>query len=605
MSAPEIAFRAVDLFPPVDIGVDTRPDGTVHLLSNTPRVPFPPTLAQALADRAAALGDQPLLVARDAEGRWVELSYRQAKERADRIAGWLRDRGRPDERILILTGNSAAQAQLCFGAAAAGVPVCPVSVQYSQPGGEYSRLAHVVSVVRPTIVFAERVGPILQAMRQVVPPEATVICGDPESWPGAVDWQDVLGHQPPPDADAWIAALDPDTPVRYMLTSGSTGRPKAVVQTHRMWCSLFSGVTPILSQASGWRVRTLDWMPWSHVSGISVLIGSLLNGGTFYLDDGRPTPALFGRTLRNLAEVQPLFFANVPFAFAMLCDALEADPVLREKFFAHLQLCLYGGAGLPQPVYDRFQAMSEQTIGKRIMFTTGYGCTEATAGVMTVYWPTTEVGVGLPVPGVEVKLAPLDETRYEARFRGDCVMAGYLDHPEATARAFDEEGFYRTGDAVSFVDPADPLRGMVFAGRLAEEFKLTTGTFVRGGEVRAQVVAAASPVVSDLVVCGEGYDEVGVLLWLNPAGCAAVLDRPDADPEDPAILDWLAEQLRPLSAGGSASGVARLAVLDSPPDLAAGEVSDKGSINQSLARIRRAADLRRLYAGGPGVRVLG
>lgn len=594
-SAVAPRFRAVDLFPPVGVEVEHRPDGSTVLRSTTPSRDVPPTLAATLARQAATIGDRTMIAARDASGEWRHVSYAEAFAAATRIAGWLHGRGGHD-RIMIVTGNSIAHALLCFGAAIAGVPVCPVSAQYALIAP--ARLEHVIGVVRPTIVFAEQAAPVAATLRATVPAGTTVISADATT--DTVAWADLVGHDPLPDVAAHIAALDPEAPLRFMLTSGSTGLPKAVVQTNRMWCRLFAGANAMLARASGWGERTLDWMPWSHVAGLSVLIGSVFNGGSYFIDDGRPTPELFGATLRNLAEVQPLFFANVPYAFGVLCDALEADAQLRDRFFEHLQLCLYGGAGLPQPIYDRFQAMAEQTIGERVMFTTGYGCTEATSGVMSITWPTTQVGVGLPLPGLEVKLVPLDDDRFEARFHGDFVMPGYLDDPAATAAAFDDEGYYRTGDALRWIDPATPELGLVFAGRLAEEFKLTTGTFVRGGAVRAELVAATSPVVADAVLCGEGQAEVGALLWLNPAGCAATLG-PQASPD--AVTDWIADRLAGLP-GGSAERVSRFAVLSTPPDVARGEMSDKGTVNQALARRNRAGDVAALYAGGPGVRTV-
>jgi feruloyl-CoA synthase len=611
VSTSEPRFRAAELFPKTNVDVHERSDGTLLVHTDPVSETIPRSIAALLAEQAERFGDKTFLAARGADGEWQQISYAQTRAAADRIAGWFADFApAPDCRVLIVTGNSLAHGLLIFGAAAAGVPICPVSAQYAASStGHYGRLEHVISVLRPTVVFAEQVGPIAAALRQVLPDGVTLICTDPQNWPGAVAWSDVVEHAPVDDPDAAIAAIEPETPLRYMLTSGSTGLPKIVVQTNKMWCSLFSGANAVLAEVSGWAVQTLDWMPWSHVAGVSVLTGALVNGGSFYLDEGRPTPELFGATLRNLADVQPRFFANVPFAFGLLCDALEADPQLQARFFEHLQLCLFGGAGLPQPIYDRFQVMAEQTIGERVMFTTGYGSTETTAGVMAVSWPTTKVGVGLPLPGIELKLVPLDDQRYEVRFRADCVMAGYLNNPEATAQAFDDEGFYRSGDAIAFTEPGVPELGFVFAGRLAEEFKLLSGTFVPGGRLRAEVVAATSPVVVEGLVCGEGRNEVGLLLWINPAGIAATLGITAPVEQlavDAGVLDWIQTRLAAYnsSGAGSSTRVARFALLTEPPNVDAGEVSEKASINQSIGLRRRHLDVDALYAGGPAVRVL-
>lgn len=611
-SSAEPRFRATHLFPPRSLTVTTNDDGSILLSSGPGPTEMPLTIAGLVAERATQLGDKSFIAERGSDGEWHHTSFAEFKRQTDAVGAWLRARGRADERILIVTGNSLPHAVLAYGAAAGEVPVCPVSAQYAlSPTGAYGRLEHVVKLLKPTLVFAERVGPIVAALEKVLPHGVEVIATDPEAWPGAIGWEHVLATPVPHDFASTIAAIDPQAPWRYMLTSGSTGLPKLVVQSNRMWTALVDSATKVIGEASGWSVRTLDWMPWSHVSGASVLVGALGNGGTFYLDDGRPTPELFPKTLRNLAEVRPLFFANVPYAFGMLCDGLEADPALREAFFSELQLCLYGGAGLAQPVYDRFQRMAEETIGERIMFTTGYGCTESTAGVMSISWPTTKVGVGLPLPGVDVKLVPLDGERFEARFRGECVMAGYLDNPEANAKVFDEEGFYCTGDALAFVDPDDPREGFVFAGRLAEEFKLSTGTFVPGGRLHNEVLAATSPVTLENLVCGEGRDELGLLLWLNPAGVAAVLGvegTPTELAHDDRVIAWLAQRLEALSESsehGSAGRFRRFAILTEPPDVDAGEMSDKGSINQSISLRRRQSDVEALYAGAPGTHLLG
>ncbi len=604
-------FRAADLFPKTRVDIESRADGTLLVRTDPVDEVIPRSLASVLVERAAQFGDKTFLAARGADGEWERLTYAEVRATADRIAGWFAARDLGDNpSVLIVTGNSLAHGLLIYGTAAAAVPVCPVSVQYAaSTTGHYERLEHVISVVRPTMVFAEKVGPIAAALRQVLPADITLICTDPENWPGSVDWADVIGHDPVADPDAAIAAIEPSTPLRYMLTSGSTGLPKIVVQTNKMWCSLFAGANSVLAEVSGWRERTLDWMPWSHVAGLSVLTGALINGGSFYIDEGRPTPELFGNTLRNLAEVQPRFFANVPYAFGLLCDALEADPVLRERFFEHLQLCLFGGAGLPQPIYDRFQMMAEEVIGERVMFTTGYGSTETTAGVMAVSWPTTKVGVGLPLPGIELKLVPLDDERYEVRFRADCVMSSYLNNPEASAKVFDDEGFYRSGDAISFEEPGTPELGFVFAGRLAEEFKLLNGTFVAGGRLRADLVAATSPVVVEALICGEGRNDVGVLVWVNPAGIAATLGIEGSLAElavAAPVLDWIGARIAAYNGtlAGQSARVKRFAILTDPPNVDAGEVSEKASINQSIALKRRAASVDALYADGPGVRVI-
>jgi feruloyl-CoA synthase len=613
----EPRFRAAELFPKTNVDVEERSDGTLLVSTGPVSETIPRSIAALLVEQAARFGDKTFLAARGADGEWQRISYAETRATADRIAGWFAEVAPAgDTRVLIVTGNSLAHGLLIFGSAAAGVPICPVSAQYAALSagstGHYGRLEHVISVLRPTVVFAEQVGPIAGALAQVLPDGVTLICTDPQNWPGAVDWASVVEHAPVADPEAAIAAIEPETPLRYMLTSGSTGLPKIVVQTNKMWCSLFSGANSVLAEVSGWAVQTLDWMPWSHVAGVSVLTGALVNGGSFYLDEGRPTPELFGATLRNLADVQPRFFANVPYAFGLLCDALEADPQLQARFFEHLQLCLFGGAGLPQPIYDRFQVMAEQTIGERVMFTTGYGSTETTAGVMAVSWPTTKVGVGLPLPGIELKLVPLDpppSERYEVRFRADCVMAGYLNNPEASAQAFDDEGFYRSGDAIAFTEPGVLELGFVFAGRLAEEFKLQSGTFVPGGRLRAELVAATSPVVVEGLVCGEGRNEVGVLLWINPAGIAATLgiEAPLAElAVDAGVLDWLQTRIAAYNAtvAGSSARIARFALLTEPPNVEAGEVSEKASINQSIGLRRRRLDVDALYAGGPGVRVV-
>ncbi len=297
-----------------------------------------------------------------------------------------------------------------------------------------------------------------------------------------------------------------------MLTSGSTSMPKAVVQTQRMVSANIAQARQVLAQTAGWSETMLDWLPWSHVSGACNQFATLCSGGRFYIDAGRPMPGLFEESLRNIKEIPPSFHINVPFGYAMLADALEQDAELREQFFRNLRLALYGGAGLPQALYERFQRLAVETIGERIFFTTGYGATETTSGCMSIYFPTEEVGIGLPMPGMTLKLVP-NGPRYEVRVRGQIVTPGYLSNPDVNRGIYDEEGFYRTGDTAQLHDPADIQKGLRFAGRLAEDFKLGTGSWVAAGKLRAEFLEAFSPLIADVVVCGENLSFVAMLAW--------------------------------------------------------------------------------------------
>jgi feruloyl-CoA synthase len=347
----------------------------------------------------------------------------------------------------------------------------------------------------------------------------------------------------------------------------------------------------VLAQTAGWKEDMLDWLPWSHVSGACNQFATLCSGGVFYIDAGRPIPGMFEESLRNLREIPPCFYINVPFGYAMLVDALEADADLRQRFFSRLRLALYGGAGLPQALYDRFQRLAVETIGHRIFFTTGYGATETASGCMSIYFPTEEVGIGLPMPGTALKLVP-HGPRYEVRIRGQIVTPGYLSNAEANRDIFDDEGYYRTGDTAQFHDPADVGKGLKFAGRLAEDFKLGTGTWVTAGRLRAEVLEAMAPLLADVVVCGENLPYVALLAWPKAAA-------------SPELEAELARRLAVYNAGrGTSERVERIVLLGEPPSADQHEVSDKGTINQRVALARRAADVERLYADPPASAVI-
>ena len=492
-----------------------------------------------------------------------------------------------------------------YGAMSARVPVCPVSVNYSLMGGDYGRLKHVLQLVRPAVVFAEHTQQFKAVLDGVDFGDALIVTENPSALARpAIAMNEILEHHPGPQVDASIAALDPDAASVYMLTSGSTSLPKAVIQTQRMITANLAQGCQVLGETAGWGDVMLDWLPWNHVSGAFTKMGVLTSGGTLYIDGGRPLPGKFETTIRNLKQVPVSFFTNVPAGYAMLAEAMESDDTLRQAFFKKLRLALYGGAGLSQALYDRLQQLAVDTIGERVFFTTGYGATETTSGCMSIYFHTEEVGIGLPMPGLTIKLTPVDDSRHEIRFKGQMVMSGYLG--ESVAGIFDEEGFFKIGDCVEFLSPGDVSRGLKFAGRLAEEFKLDNGTWVSGSALRAAVVQACSPFVSDALICGLNRDYVAVLAWLNCSAAERALGRPLPDSgrdlaTDAEIREQITRALRDHNRKhpGTSTRLRRFAFLLEPPSIDGHELSDKGTVNQAVALRRRAADVERLYSANP------
>lgn len=596
----EAPFRPVD-FLSVDLAIDTRADGTLILRSRHALAKHERVIPRLLAARAAAQGDKPFLKRRAGPDRaWAALTYAEAKARSDAVAQWLIDRGvARDRSVLILSGNSLDHMVVKLGAFAAGVPVCPVSVNYGLAGADFGRLAHVVDLVKPAVVFVEEAAPFARALAQVDFGDAVILTREGAGAGRATVALDVALAARPVAVDARIAAAQPDDVAALMLTSGSTGRPKAVIQTHGMIAANLAQAIQTMGQAAGWDGDWLDWLPWNHVSGATAPFLALAAGGTLHIDDGRPIAGAFEESLRNLREIGARYYVNVPLGYAMLADALEADADLRERFFRDLRVMLYGGAGLPQPVLDRLQAMAVATTGHRILGSSAYGATETTSGFMTIHYETDRVGIGLPMPGVEVKLVPHGQ-RHELRVRGPITMPGYLGAPEKNAEVFDDEGFYSLGDYATFIDPGDPAKGLAFAGRLAEEFKLASGTWVRGGALKADLIRHLAPLVADLVICGDGGACVGVMVWLSPAAAAQEASEPGH------ARAALAERLKAHNQAfpGQSTRIARCLVLSEPPQVEAHEISDKGTINRNAVIERRAADHARLFADPPDPAVI-
>ena len=601
---PAPPFRDVE-FPPVDLEVERRADGTILL---TPRQKLEigfPSVPLGLAHQAALQPDKPHLKERGPDGDWTAATFAEMKRAADGVAQWLLDRRLAGGgAMLIVSGNSIAHAVMRYGAMAAGVPVAPISENYALLGaaGGFQRLRYMIALIRPTIVFAERVQHV-RALAGLLPDDVRIVSREPDD-AGLVAYDEVVATVPRREVDESIAGLTTDSVAAYMCTSGSTGRPKAVIQTHGMIvANLFQG-WQVLGRAAGWDDVLLEWLPWSHVSGAFSSMAAAIFGGTFHIDGGKPLPGLFDETIRNLREVPLKYFTNVPAGYAMLVPALERDPKLRETFFSELRLMLYGGAGLPQPLYDRLQALAVETVGKRIFFTTGYGATETTSGCMSIYFESEQVGIGLPMPGLMVKLVPIGD-RYELRMKGPMVTPGYLGDTDGGASLRDEEGFYRIGDAATFHDPDDPARGLAFAGRLSEEFKLETGTWVPAGPLRAEMLKRLAPLAGELLLCGENRSAVGILAWPNLDALRAIAADPEAEPDallrDPAVLAEVGDRLAAHNREYSASSmrIARFAFLADRPDAEAHELSDKGTVNQRLAKQRRADEIDQLYSAQP------
>jgi feruloyl-CoA synthase len=484
------------------------------------------------------------------------------------------------------------------------VPVAPISPAYSLISSDHAKLKHCAAVVRPKVVFAQAGAMFERAFQTLreVDPGLVFVTADGEG-EGAIPLSALLATEPTAAVEAAREALDHATVAKYLFTSGSTGMPKGVPQTFGMMSATIAGGEGLRAEEADPDVvpQSLEWMPWSHISAGNIgFNGVLWGGGTVHLDEGKPIPGMFETTIKNLYEVSPMVFGSAPIAFGMLAEAMERDPVLRASFFRNLRYMGYGGATLSNDVNERLQALAIAETGQRIPLTTMYGATE-TQGVTVTHWATEQVGlVGLPVPGVTIKLVP-NGTKYEVRVKGPTVTTGYHNDPEKTAAAFDEEGFYKLGDAAKFLDDNDPAQGMVFDGRVTEDFKLDSGTWVSVGTLRPDLVAACSPWVMDAVICGQDKPFIGALFWPSMAGMQTL--AADEGPGTPLekVTALLTEKLAAFNAtaGGSSRRVGRFVIMTEPPSIDAGEITDKGYVNQRATLERRDALVQGLYATLP------
>jgi feruloyl-CoA synthase len=568
-------------FAPARVEFERRADGSIVLRSQ-PLRPFSRAVGVWLEQWAERAPERTFLAERLGDG-WRRVTYHDALDAVRRIGSSLLVRGLTvSSPVAILCDNSVDHALLALGAMHVGIPVAPISPAYSLLSKDHLKLKAIFALLQPGLVFAgdaARFAPALDALGVSATPIEALLDADHAG-----------------RADDAFAAVGPDTIAKILFTSGSTGAPKGVINTQRMLCSnqqAFAQAWPFLEDAPP---VLCEWLPWNHTFGGNATFHIVLrNGGTLYIDGGKPTPDLIATTARNLREVSPTLYFNVPRGYDLLLPLLESDESLRRSFFATLDAMFYAGAALPQNLYDRLRALVPAERSGRTHLLSGWGSTETAPLASIVHFPIDRpANVGVPAPGVELKLLP-SGSKLEVRVRGPNVTPGYYRNETLTRDAFDEEGFYKIGDAMRLFDASDPAKGLVFDGRVAEDFKLQSGTWVHAGTVRVRLIAACNSLVQDAVITGHDRNEVGALVWLNPVVARSL--------DEATLLARLKTALDSLhtDSAGSSMAPSRLLVLDHPPSIDDGEITDKGYINQRAVLECRAGHVDRLHTGGPGV----
>jgi feruloyl-CoA synthase len=582
------------LAPPraVRVGFD---DGSFVLRSPEPLRPYARCIGEWLERWASETPDAPAFAERAPGGDWRRLNWAQVRAAVGRVAQGLLDLNlAPQAPIVVLSDNAVDHLLLLLAGMHIGVPVCTVSSAYCRLSQDPTKIHGILNTLGPALVYASDVtvyGPALARAGLHAP---VVFSRGAEAFPGALAFESLSRPETAAVMKAF-EAITPDTHAKYLLTSGSTGHPKVVINTHRMLCANQQMIAQVWRFLQHEKPVLVDWLPWSHTFGGNHNLHLVLrNGGTLVIDEGRPAPGLVERSVANLAEVQPTIWFNVPRGFDMALPLLEADLALARRVFERLRVVFYAGAALPQATWERIQALARKVRGEEVWLTTSWGSTETAPGITSAHWRLDRAGIiGLPMPGVELKFVAGGD-KLEMRVRGVSVFPGYRDAPQLTAQAFDSEGYYCIGDAGYLADPARPESGVVFNGRVAEDFKLGTGTWVSVGTLRVRVVSALAPHVQDVVITGHDRDEVGVLVFPTPQ--AAALPPGQLRAEVGAALKALKAE-----GGGSSQAPGRALLLSEPPSADAGEITDKGYINQRAVLTRRDGQVRALYAGGPDV----
>jgi feruloyl-CoA synthase len=604
-AATTAAMRPI-AYAPVATLQQKRENGSLVVRARAPLGSYDKSLARMFRAAVEAQPGRIFLAEHGGEG-WRKLTYAEARRQVDAIAAALIDRGLSAERpVMILSGNAIDHALLMLAGYTAGVPIAPVSVAYSLQSQDHAKLRHISSLLCPGLIYVADTAPYARALAALDLAGVEVVASTNSAGrAGVTPFEQLVRTSAGPAVNTAVAATSEDTIAKILFTSGSTGLPKGVINTHGMLTANQQQIAQIWPFLAEQPLVLLDWLPWNHTFGGNHNFNLVMrHAGTLFIDGGKPLPTMIGETVRNLREISPTVYFSVPTGYAALLPYLEQDEALARSFCGRLRLIFYAGAALPQDLWARLEAVSVRTTGKRIAMTSSWGTTETAPLATAAHFDIDRAGpIGVPVPGVELKLVPTARS-FELRVRGPNVTPGYWKCPDLTAAAFDPEGFYKPGDAVRFVDPADPNKGVEFDGRLTEDFKLMTGTWVHVGKVRLSALAATSPAIQDAIIAGENRAFVGMLAWLNAAGCQTIVGagEPIGHAElarHPLVREHVRRTITQLNAQHSESSarIARVLLLPDLPSIDANEITDKGYINQRLALEHRRTFVERLFAG--------